>query len=270
MSNLTINENSFESEVQEQVAIARLKGQVVKDLATSPQSADLFVDFLRSVNDAPEVLGLVQINDSDWDCRSDADAFVELLTKEKERMPYSRWGSYQYEVFAARFRNSVGRILLEMIQFQKPAVAGMQGEISSDYLGSTLAFDMRIAKADSTFVFENMRIGLPASAGVTFLMPRYIGVGRTMELVQRGAKIGASEALALGLVSKVIDENEDLSERCRNEIVELHGNSHRHVFRHHRQHIFPSVSEVEIALERYYKAMVASLNELRMSRERAS
>ncbi|MEA3274362.1 MAG: enoyl-CoA hydratase/isomerase family protein, partial [Pseudomonadota bacterium] len=201
-----------------------------------------------------------------WDCNSDTDTLVELLSTDSEPMRSSLWGSYKYEVFAARIRNSIGLMLLEMIQFKKIAVAGMQGKISGEYLGSTLAFDFRIATADTTFSFDNMRTGLPASPGLTFLMPRYIGVGRAMSLVQRGSTIDAHEALSLGLISDVIDDNEDLAESCENRILDVHTDSHRHLIEHHRRQILPSTSEVDLALERYYRAMVASLNQLRKGR----
>ena len=266
MSNLNTKTDAFESQIVDRVAVVQLKDNVLEHLTKHLQTADAYRDLLKSVNESADLWGFVQINDRGWDCHSDTDAFVKLLTKDAERMPSSRWSSYQHEVLAARFRNSVGRILLEMIQFRKPAVAGMQGEISGDYLGSTLAFDFRIATADTTFSFENIRVGLPASVGVTFLMPRYIGVGRAMSLVQKGATIDAHEAVSLGLLSEVIDSDDDLTARCRQEILDIHKNSHRHLIAHHRQHILPSVSEVEAALERYYRAMVMSLNELRKSR----
>jgi enoyl-CoA hydratase/carnithine racemase len=266
MSNLNAKTDAFESQVVDGVAVVRLKDNVLEHLTKNLGAADAYLDFLKSVDESADICGFVQINDRNWDCRSDTDAFLELLTKEAERMSSSRWGSYQHEVLAARFRNSVGRILLEMIRFGKTAVAGMQGEISGDHLGSTLAFDFRIATADTTFSFENIRLGLPASAGITFLMPRYIGVGRAMSLVQKGATINAHEALSLGLVSEVIDSDDDLAERCREEILYIRKNSHRHLIAHHRQHILPSVSEVDVALERYYRAMVMSLNELRKRR----
>jgi enoyl-CoA hydratase/carnithine racemase len=263
VTNLIVNADAFESTLLGGVAVARLKGDVLQDLATNLKTAGLFLDLLKSVNESPEVLGFVQINDRGWDGRADADAFVDLLTQEEERVPRSLWGSYKHEVLAVRLRHSIGRILLAMIQFRKTAVAGMQGEISGDYLGSTLAFDFRVATADTRFTFDSVRLGLPSTVGVTFLMPRYIGIGRTMALVEKGSTIDAHEAHSLGLVSKVIEEGDDLVERCREEILEVHSGAQTHVIEHERQNILPSVSEVEIALERYYRAMAASLNRLR-------
>lgn len=105
MTNLIVNGDAFESTLLDGVAVARLKDDVLKDLATNLQSADLYLDFLRWVNDSPEVQGFVQINDHGWNCRADADAdaFVDLLTTEKERVPSSLWGSCKHEVLAVRF-----------------------------------------------------------------------------------------------------------------------------------------------------------------------
>lgn len=38
----------------------------------------------------------------------------------------------------------------------------------------------RFAAANTTFTFDNVRTGIPASPGITYLMPRYIGPGRTL------------------------------------------------------------------------------------------
>ena len=105
MSKFDIKANAFETQLVDQVAIVRLKDNVLEHLTKNLGAADAYLDFLKSVDESADIFGFVQINDRDWDCRSDTDAFLELLTKEAERMSSSRWGSYQHEVLAARFRN---------------------------------------------------------------------------------------------------------------------------------------------------------------------
>lgn len=84
-----------------------------------------------AVNDTPEMSGYVQINDSGWDSHSAVDALVELISKDPDMSaPRGKYQGYQHDMIAARFRHSVGRFLLTMIQFSKPTISGMQGRIS--------------------------------------------------------------------------------------------------------------------------------------------
>ena len=70
---------------------------------------------------------------------------------------------------------------------------------------------MRIATVDTIFSFENVRTGIPAGPGLTYLLPRFIGLGRALELINRGATIDAQKALELGLVSDIVENREELS-----------------------------------------------------------
>lgn len=209
----------------------------------------------------------MEINDSAWDSQSAVDALVNAITKDSDSVATgSRYQGYHHDVITARFRHAIGRILLALVQFRKPSIAGMQGRISGEYLGHTLAFDARIATADTTFSFDNMRTGLPASAGITCLLPRYIGIGRAMSLVQSGLTIDAREAHSIGLITDIVDDQNELAERCLETIKGITSSPHRHLAEYHRQHILPPASEIKAALEQYYDAMARSIIQLRKNR----
>ncbi len=265
MSKLDTTTDIFESRFVDNFAIAHLKGQAL-DIVTDPQGNEDFYDLLRTVNDTPETLGYVQINDSEWDSLSAVNKLVSLLLKDTDPIVQGgRQYGYQHDVIAARFRHSMGRILLTMTQFSKPAVAGMQGQISGEYLGHALAFDARIATADTTFSFDSIQTGLPASPGITCLMPHYIGIGRTMSLLQNGSAIDAQEALSLGLISDIVEDPQELVGHCMIRIQTATA-SHRHLVEYYRQHILPSSSEVKDAIENYIDAMARSIIQLRNNR----
>jgi len=56
-----------------------------------------------------------------------------------------------------------------------------------------------------------IKIGLMPDAGVSFLLPRVVGLGRAMEMSMLGDAVEAGEALRIGLVNKVVPA-EKLSE----------------------------------------------------------
>jgi 2-(1,2-epoxy-1,2-dihydrophenyl)acetyl-CoA isomerase len=81
-------------------------------------------------------------------------------------------------------------------------------------VGIALACDLRIAAENTKFSVAFIKIGLMPDAGVTFLLPRVIGLGRAMEMSLLGDAMDAEEAHRIGLVNKVVAEDV-LSEEVR-------------------------------------------------------
>jgi enoyl-CoA hydratase/carnithine racemase len=226
-----------------------------------------FWALLKSINESPDLLGYVQINDSESYSQDDVDALVQFLSKDDELfVRHGRFYGFQHEALAAHFRTALGRILVALLEFEKPVIAGFQGKISGDYLGLALAFDWRLATADTTISFENMRTGIPASPGLTYLLPRYVGIGTAMSLIHRGATIDADEALELGLISEIVDDARDLTDRCIRDIREVTAHN-RLLLGLHRRAILPSPDEMQTGLRRYDEAMSRSIYQLRAKQD---
>ena len=262
MSKFNIVKDQFESRLVDGIVITQFKEKAL-EIVTNPAGNEDFYTILDSINDAPEIKGYVQINDGNWDSRRAVDSLVDLFVHDTDSIISGiRHVGYKHDIIAGRFKHSLGRLLLSMIQFTKPAIAGMQGEISGEYLGMTLAFDSRIATSDTTFIFDNIRTGLPPSPGISLLMPKYIGIGHTMSLIQKSAILSAKDALSLGLISDVVDTKQQLNDSCVAEIKTISQN-HQHVVEYYRKHIFPPVSEVKSAFESYFDSMARSVIQLR-------
>jgi len=255
----------FDSTLVANTMVVNLKQNALNILTTKSESG--YYNLLESVDVSPDVLGYVQINDSEsYDHRA-IEELVEFIAQDTHWRAHSgRQYGYVYELITKRFRHSMGRMLLALMEFGKPTIAGMQGHITGEYLGITLAFDARIAAADTIFSFDNMRTGIPGAPGLTCLLPRYIGIGKAMSLIHGGATIDAQEAHSLGLVSEVVDNREQLTDRCINGIRNLTAQNH-YLVRLHRQNILPSMDEVKAALERYYVGMSTAVLELRKKRD---
>ena len=265
MSKFKRSTDSFTSRLEEDIVVARLKVKAL-DIVTDPHGNDEYFDLLNAVDESPDLRGYVQINDGGWDRWAAVDELVGLLQGNDDFANLGgRVYGYRHDLIAARLRHSVGRLLLTMIEFGKPAVAAMQGEISGEYLGYTLAYDARIATASTTFSFDNIQTGLLASPGVTFLMPRYIGIGRAMSLLQSGATIDAREACSLGLITEVVDDSNELVQRSEG-IIQASTANHSHLAAFHRQHILPPLAEAKAAVEEYIEAMARSIYQLRQDR----
>ena len=254
----------YESSLIEGVLVTHFNAKAL-DILTNPLAHEGFYAQLDIANDATDVLGYVQINDKDWNSRNAVDVLIDKLLDKSTPVVVSGSMGYSHEIISSRFRNSLGRVLIKLIKFQKTAVAGMDGEISAEYLGQTLAYDARIATPNTYFYFDNLNTGIPVSPGVTLLMPKYIGIGKTMSLVRRAERIDAEEALSLGLITEIVDSKENLIKRSV-KIVKEASEKHSHVIRYFKAHILPPLSEVNQALDLYYDALAKSVIKMRQER----
>lgn len=95
-------------------------------------------------------------------------------------------------------------LTLRLHEFSKPTIAALPGPAAGAGLSIALACDLRIA-ADNAFIttaFAN--IGLSGDYGCSWFMTQLIGTARTRELFYSARRVGAEEALSLGLFNEVV------------------------------------------------------------------
>jgi len=85
----------------------------------------------------------------------------------------------------------------------KPIIAALNGATAGLGLVISLYCDLRIAADTAVFTTAFSRRGLIAEHGVSWMLPRLVGLQHGLDLLLSGRKISASEALAMGLVSQV-------------------------------------------------------------------
>ena len=87
----------------------------------------------------------------------------------------------------------------------KPTIAAIGGWCVAGGLELALWCDLRVAGADARFGCTERRWGVPLVDGGTQRLPRIVGAGRALDLVLSGRLVDAAEALAIGLVTEVVD-----------------------------------------------------------------
>ena len=85
----------------------------------------------------------------------------------------------------------------------KPIIAALNGATAGLGLVISLYCDLRIAADTAVFTTAFARRGLIAEHGVSFMLPRLVGLQHALDLLLSARKITAAEALAVGLVSQV-------------------------------------------------------------------
>jgi 2-oxoglutaroyl-CoA hydrolase len=86
----------------------------------------------------------------------------------------------------------------------KPVIARLRGYAFGVGLELALACDFRIASDDVELGLPEVKIGMIPGSGGTQRLARMIGLGRAKDMVMRGRRIDAAEALAIGLVTEVV------------------------------------------------------------------
>lgn len=101
-------------------------------------------------------------------------------------------------------RRTYGKTVTKISAMEKPVLASLHGPVYGAGVGLALACDLRIAAEDAKFSVAFIKIGLMPDAGVSFFLPRAIGLGRAMELSMLGDAVEAQEAQRIGLVNRVV------------------------------------------------------------------
>ena len=93
-------------------------------------------------------------------------------------------------------------------EMKKPIIAAINGAAVGVGITMTLQWDIRIAARSAKIAFAFVRRGLIPEALSTWILPRLIGVSRAAELLYSGRTLSAEEALAFGIVSRVVPDAE--------------------------------------------------------------
>ncbi|MBM4267675.1 MAG: hypothetical protein FJ144_13855 [Deltaproteobacteria bacterium] len=90
----------------------------------------------------------------------------------------------------------------------KPVIASVNGPAIGAGAVIALACDVRLAAERAVFSFPFLRIGMQPDFGGAYFLPRLVGTARALELLWTQQPLSAREALALGLVNRVLPDDE--------------------------------------------------------------
>ncbi|HEY2659286.1 MAG TPA: enoyl-CoA hydratase [Caulobacteraceae bacterium] len=94
----------------------------------------------------------------------------------------------------------------------KPIIAAINGPCAGLGLVIALYADMRFASDAAVFSTAFSRRGLIAEHGSSWLLPRLVGFANAADLLYSARRVGAPEALAMGLVNRVIPHQSFMDE----------------------------------------------------------
>ncbi|MEV8157566.1 enoyl-CoA hydratase/isomerase family protein [Kocuria salsicia] len=93
-------------------------------------------------------------------------------------------------------------------QFPKPTIAAVNGYAFGGGHELALACDIRVASTNAQFALPETGLGIMPAAGGTQRLAKLVGLGRATEIILTGRRVKADDALAMGLVTDVVEPGE--------------------------------------------------------------
>ncbi len=123
---------------------------------------------------------------------------IRTFARESSRPPDERQRSFQ------RLVERVHVAVETLARMPQPVVARVQGAVAGFGLSLMNACDLAIASDDAYFAAGYRQIGITPDGGGTWSLPRIVGQRRALGILLLGERFGAADALAMGLVNRVV------------------------------------------------------------------
>jgi 2-(1,2-epoxy-1,2-dihydrophenyl)acetyl-CoA isomerase len=148
------------------------------------------------------------------------------------------------EEFSRRARVSIP-IFENMLTMPQPVVARVRGACAGAGVGFAACSDFILADDSALFLVAHVHIGTSPDGGTSYALPRKVGPAKALEMAMLGGKVSASEALAAGLLNKLVpaDELDAEVERLVQQIIALPASSVRNIKSLFRQSFHNSLED---------------------------
>ncbi|MEA3224406.1 MAG: enoyl-CoA hydratase/isomerase family protein [Planctomycetota bacterium] len=203
---LTSIEPFIRVEIREGVAVFRLTDDVI-DMALDLKVMVKFWDIFEAFEKSSEVTAMLFLGSKSCFSPERADAFLEKL---KRRYGSESLTEGQKQGITLE-ENAMWRFIRKVRGCSKLVLTALQGDVTTAFLGTSLAYDLRIVSEDTVFHIRCHEIGLPPIGGLAYFLPLYVGWGRANRILLEMTKIDAKQAFDLGLVDDVVT-TDDLAE----------------------------------------------------------
>ncbi|BBD98403.1 enoyl-CoA hydratase [Sphingobium amiense] len=108
----------------------------------------------------------------------------------------------------AQYAHNIQRVPMMFQTLEVPVIAAVNGPAIGAGCDLACMADIRIAARSAIFAESFVKVGLIPGDGGAWLLPRIVGYSKACEMAFTGDRMDAQEALACGLVSKVVEDDE--------------------------------------------------------------
>jgi len=100
----------------------------------------------------------------------------------------------------------IGTWVKRLVECEKPVIAAVNGVAAGAGFGLALACDIRLVAEGAKLTSGYVRRGLSPDAGVTYFLPRHVGLARAADILLTGRDVDAAEAERIGLAAQVVPD----------------------------------------------------------------
>ena len=211
MSDIDVTTDTFTCYQEEDFAvISILEG--AKILSTTVQGKKDILEVLNKVNEAQQIKGVAVMYSDQYQGDAEYEKFLKESLEDKLYFGTSR--------YATTYKAAIIQFLENIINFPKPIIGGVGGDIGPTTFAINLAFDLRIAADNSNFYHPNLKFGIPPSPPLSYFLVESLGPHRATELLLAKQNLSAQDALQLGLITQIVSK-EELKRTCLDKLRQL-------------------------------------------------
>ena len=113
------------------------------------------------------------------------------------------------DLFLTLVQERYSGLIVAMRKIPQPIIAAVNGPAAGGGFALTLGSDIRVVAPTALFVASFINLGLSGGEmGASYFLPRLVGLSRAADIIYSGRKVPADEAERIGLVSKVVPEDQ--------------------------------------------------------------
>lgn len=129
----------------------------------------------------------------------DKDAGCRALILASEGKSFCAGANFNKDELASVAPNRIYEHAVRLFNCEKPVVAAIQGAAIGGGLGLALVADFRVVSKEARFAANFVKLGIHPGFGLTYTLPRLIGMQRASLMFYTGRRISAGDAMAWGL-----------------------------------------------------------------------
>lgn len=192
----TVDDILFNARKEENVIVLNIKNNLLQK-ATDLSAKELLFEYLRRVSDDDGIKVILIIGAHDKTGREEYLRFYRNILTTKINPENLE-----------RLYNAVNQFIKRIVCIDKMVVHADSGKVISLFMNISLACDYRIIGDNTVFQNAYHEIGLMPKGGGAFFLSKISGSGKAAEIMLRDDDISAEEALAYGIVNRIVPSDD--------------------------------------------------------------
>jgi enoyl-CoA hydratase/carnithine racemase len=192
---------------QDGVVILTMDRPAERNVLSEQWQFDEFVEVCAAINADQSIAAVILTGEGKAFCAGGNIKGMQERSGMFEGTPYE---------LRTNYLQGIQRIPLALYNLQVPTIAAVNGPAIGAGCDLACMCDIRVAAESATFAESFVKLGIVPGDGGAWLLQRVVGASKACEMSFTGDNIGAVEALACGLVSRVVPDD-----RLMDEVVAL-------------------------------------------------